>query len=248
MFIRYASPVLMLLVAVSLAAGQVVEKPVAEKRPVPDQPAQADAQRLVNEVYGDELAAAKTNEAKQALAKKLLTKANDPGNDSTARFVLLELSADTAVHAGNAEIAFEAIDALEKFLKVNSLEMKKEALNSLAANARTLDQRKSVILKATEVFEQAIAKDNFAVADQLKELLIRETPKAWEQLLAKEASSREAYKAASTAEITLAETPLDPDANLTVGKYRVLRERRLGRRASTVGVGERSCAEDAGRR
>ena len=68
-------------------ASSVPGKDAAEKRPVPLDAAQAEATKLVKEVYGDEYAKAKTFELKQALGKKLLQKGIETEKDDAARFV-----------------------------------------------------------------------------------------------------------------------------------------------------------------
>ena len=71
--------------------------------PVPDAAAQAESMKAVKEVYGDEWAAAKTDAARQALAKKLLAKGRENDKDPAARFVLLRLAKNIAVQASTTE-------------------------------------------------------------------------------------------------------------------------------------------------
>jgi hypothetical protein len=61
-----------------------------KKLRVPSDAAQAEATKLIKEVYGDEYAKAKTLTDKQALAKKLLGKANESKDDPADQFDLTD--------------------------------------------------------------------------------------------------------------------------------------------------------------
>src|SRR5436190_10389380 len=59
------------------------------KPPVPDAAALKEATKLVDGVYKDEAAAARTPEARRALAQKWLKAAAETQNDPAGRYVLL---------------------------------------------------------------------------------------------------------------------------------------------------------------
>ena len=80
---------------------------------------------------------------------------------------------------------------------------------------------------AADLSEEAVASDNFAVAKQLNELALDEAKKSGDKLLSKRLSEQadqanqlaETHEAVQTAAATLEKTPLDPQANLVVGRY-----------------------------
>ena len=107
-----------------LILSPVLAEEPPEKASVPNANAQAEAAKLIHEVYGDECAAAKTAAAKQSLAKKLLQKASEADKDQAGRFGLLRLSRDIATEALDGATAFEAIDEMDQSFQIDALEMK----------------------------------------------------------------------------------------------------------------------------
>ena len=160
--------------------------------PVPDTAAQAEATKLIKEVYGNEWAAAKTETAKQSLAKKLLQKAHETDSDSTARFVLLRMSKDIATRAKDEETAFEAMDGMNKSFQIDAVQLKvgrytseHVCLHSTNDGAAHIDSG-----KGSRFDGGGGCRDNFAAAEQLKHLAIGETAKATDKSLIKQASER----------------------------------------------------------
>ena len=70
---------------VLILALQAFASDAPKKAAAPDKNAQVEAMKLVKEVDGAEWTAAKTDEVKQALAKKLLEKAKKNEKDKAAR-------------------------------------------------------------------------------------------------------------------------------------------------------------------
>jgi hypothetical protein len=220
---RTAGFCLVILTASTLLA----QKPV-KKAAVPDASAQAEASKLIKEVYGDQWAAAKTAAQKQALAKTLLQKGKDTKKDEAGRFVLFRLSRDIATQANDGETAFRAIDEMDESFQIDPVEMKATVLTKFVGLAKTTEQHKSIAEKAIELLDQALTKDGFAVARQLVTVGLGEAEKAKDGSLSKLISERTAeieelakvYEAVKKATATLDETPTDLEANLTVGKYK----------------------------
>jgi hypothetical protein len=199
----------------------------AEKSPAPDAVTQAEAMKLIKEVYGDEYTKAKTSAEKQALAKKLLGKANENKDNPASQFVLLTLARDIAVQAEDRQTAFQSIGAMAEAFQVNGIEMKAASLSKLATAAQMASQHKSIATVALNLVDQAVAKDNFAVADELGKLALDEARKTGDKELIAQAQGRlsdldrltKEYADVSAARVTLAKTPDDPEANQVVGKY-----------------------------
>ena len=203
-------------------------KPPGEaKAAAPDADALASATKVVKEIYGTEWAAAKSPAQKQTLARKLLQKGRETVDDKPGQFVLFRLARDMAVQIPDAAIAFEAIAGLDQAFVVEILEMKADALTKIAPLATTQADHKALALKAFDVVNEAVQKGNYAIAKQIMELAFASARKSNDAALAKLSVDRKAnleelskaFEEAKAALDVLEKTPLDPAANLTVGKY-----------------------------
>ena len=86
------SCLILAIFSVLACASSLWGQKAAAKVAVPAEAAQAEATKLFKEVYGDEYAKAKTTADKQALAQKLLAKANESKKDPPSQFVVLRLA------------------------------------------------------------------------------------------------------------------------------------------------------------
>ena len=112
---------------------------------IPSQTAQAKAMETVQELYGKDISGTKTADQKKALAKKVLTKAEETENDPAGKFVLLKLAKEIAAQASDGPTAFEAIDKMAESFQVDDSDLKSQTLESLAKNARTAADHASVV-------------------------------------------------------------------------------------------------------
>jgi len=213
-----------------LASASSLAQNAAKKTPVPADAAQAEAMKLVKEVYGDEYPKAETSREKQDLAKKLLGKARETADDPTGKFVLLKLARDIASQANDAQTAFQAIDEMADNFQVDVLETKSIVLTKFASAARHSlkpTQHISIAEEALKLVDQAVSQDNFTVADQLGKLALDEARKTSEKELvskvqgqiAAASETAKAYEDVKAARVKLEKTPDDHESNLVVGKY-----------------------------
>ncbi len=199
----------------------------SRRSPLPEASAQAAAGKLAKEVYGDEFAAAKTSAKKRELAQKLLSKAREIENDLPGRYVLLRLSRDIAIQAGDFETAFLAVEQIGRFFDVNVLDLKREVLVKLAALARTPAEHKPLAEKYVALLDQAAGDDDFQAATQLGPLALDESTKSGNQGFARQVRQRVAeiedlarnYEKLKAATALLDKAPDDPEANFAVGSY-----------------------------
>ena len=207
--------------------GSVWASGDAQKSPVPTANAEAESLKVIKEIYGDDYSAAKTTSAKQALAKKLLLRANETENDPTSRYVLFRLARDIAILAADGQTAFQAIDGMDSHFQIDALEMKTATITKLAAIARTAEQHKSVVEKSLELMREAVPNNKFAVARQLSATALDEAKKLHDSGLIEQASKQNAevefaakeFDSAKLAIATLEKSPQDSRANLSVGKF-----------------------------
>ena len=209
-----------------LAATALLAQDAAKKAAVPDDAAQAKATALLHDVYQNEYKQAKTPEKKVEFAKKLIEKAESSKDSPADQFVLLRIARDLAAQGGDSDAACEAVDQIAEAFAVNALEMKVETLTKVAAVVAK-DGQQQVVEAAQAVIDRAVAEDEYDVADRLGKLALAAARKSRDQALVKQTqasikSVKEAAKAFAEVEAamkTLEEKPVDPDANLAVGKY-----------------------------
>lgn len=200
-----------------------------EKAPLPPEAAQAKALGLVKEIYGEQWRKAKTSAQKTALAAKLLAKANE-STDPANRYVLLKVARDVAAQAGDAELAFKAIDAMAARYDVDVYKLKGAALSTAAKSVSSQKHVRAVAERALLLMEQAVEKDDFAAAKYLGKLALDAARKGRDYKLVRQIIARNkevekiatAYADIQDASATLESNPVDPEANLAVGKYRCL--------------------------
>jgi len=217
--VRQALIMVVLVLAPNSTPGQ-------DNTPVPSEAAQQQALGLIKEVYGDEWKNAETSAQKQALATKLL-KAAGESTDNNNRYALLKVARDVATQAGDAELAFKAIDAMTSRYDVDTYKLKGTALSQAAKSAESQKHSTAIAERALVLFDQAVVKDDFVVAKYLGKLALDAARKGRDGQLVKRVVARnkeveelaEAYAQVAHALVTLKEIPDHPEANLAVGKY-----------------------------
>jgi len=197
-----------------------------DKSPVPSEATRQEALELVKEIFGKERENAKTSEQKQALATKLLESTNE-STDDTNRYMLLEVAREVAAEAGDVQLAFRAIDATADRYDVDAYKLRGAALSAAAESATLREHRSAIASLSLQLIDQAVEKDDFVAAKYLGGIAGDAARKAREYALAKQILERnkeveemaQAYADVQDALATLNSSPVDPDANLAVGKY-----------------------------
>jgi hypothetical protein len=196
----------------------------------PDETAQADATKLIRELFGTQIDAAKTSIAKDELAKKLLQQGIDSKADPAGQFVLFRMARDLAVGVGDPAVALQAIDETARIFRLDAASLRQETLAALAKTAINPLQSRALADAAWSALDEAVAADNFEVAKLLAAQgitaakRVKGDPDVLRQWAAraKEIDELESvYDEAQPSIVKLAQKPLDPAANMTVGRYRV---------------------------
>ncbi len=198
-----------------------------EKLPVPPDPAQQESLALVKEIHGEEWDRANTDEHRQVLAKKLLSKALE-SPDPTNRFVLLRVARDVASQGGDGLTAFRSIDEMARMFQIDPVTMKASVIYSLSKKARLPAEHKSVAEQSLLLLEAAVAGDDFDTAIPLAKMSLEQARDARDRNLLQRSQDQVAevqelateYEQVKTANTTLASDPTNAEANLVVGKYR----------------------------
>jgi hypothetical protein len=127
---------------------------------------------------------------KQALARKLIERANGATDDPASQFVMLRLAKDMAAQASDGQTAFQAIDAMAETFRVDANAMKMAVLARFASAAQKPAQHKSIAEQALKLADQAVRQDHLMVAHQLGKLALAEANKAVDKELLAQAQGQ----------------------------------------------------------
>ncbi|HJZ55018.1 MAG TPA: hypothetical protein VKE74_08665 [Gemmataceae bacterium] len=196
----------------------------ADPLPVPDEAAQAKAEKVVRDLYKEDYTKKKPAEQVE-FARKLLKVADDTRDNPAARFVMYREARDLAARAGDLDLALDAGDTTAKVFAVNVIEFKTAALQ-VADRTPTVPAR-DVAETALEIVDDAVKGDDYAGAAKLLELAARAAGRArvpgLNELVAgrvKEVDSiRKAFDATEPDRKALKANPDDPAAAAKVGRF-----------------------------
>jgi hypothetical protein len=206
------------------------QPPRTKRLPVPEEEAQKAALVLVREVFEDQSSKATTPAEKSAVAKRMIQTAADSTNDASTRFVLLRVARDIAGAAGDAQLVLDAVDQLAKYFDIDAMEMKVQRLMKVAKSKQRLNERRAFITIARKVLDEAVAVERFELAVPFAEALLAAARTTGDTRLVKEMVARsrdfdalvKAFEPIQRALERLESDPIDPEANLIVGRYRCL--------------------------
>jgi hypothetical protein len=202
-------------------------KPKVVKLPVPDEAAQARAEKALKETYKADYGKRAKPDDPLGLAAKFLQPGREDRNDPAAWFVLLREARDLSVQAERARLAVEAINEIDKRFLIDAHAMKIKTLTTIGQsnNEHVL---KTVAHSALSQVDRALAADNYEAALGLLDVAKTAARKAKaEDKLLLRIDSRSSdvqefqreYPDVAKAKETLKTTPENPEANLVVGKH-----------------------------
>jgi hypothetical protein len=202
------------------------------RQPVPDTAARQAALSAVKDVFKDDYAAAKTPVKKSELASKLFEQAGKTA-DPVERYVLLDEAVAIGVEGDDLSGARNALDQLVALFQVPKSARYVAAWKEMLARARQPETVRALLgdmnrlfddsVKAAELDDAKVIGDYAATtAQRLRD--VAEIKLVRDRNLELAGRQKE-YAAAKTALDKLAGSPDDPEANLTVGRYRALVEK-----------------------
>ncbi len=153
----------------SSASGSLAPQPTA---PPPNAQGLQQAEQAVREKFQAEYEQATSVAGKARLAKLLLEAGGAAGDDSDLRFVLLREARDLAVAGGDCELAFQAIDQIAGFYRVDAPAMKTAALAGCVENARGASAQRSIAQNALELTQEAAQARRLDDAKKLAEVAL----------------------------------------------------------------------------
>jgi hypothetical protein len=209
----------LLLLPATLAVAQ-------DKTPAPSPAEQADAEKMIRDVFKDDYAKRGLPE-RQALARQLLEQGQKTQDDRKFQFVLLRESRDIAAQSGDPATSLQAVDEMTKSFAIEPSSMKLGALALAAKTARTAEDFKVLVKLSLRLVDQALGADDYDGADKSCAGAILYAKKAQDVSLVSRANSRTKdisdlrarFEKLRKARETLAANPDDAPSNLIVGQF-----------------------------
>jgi hypothetical protein len=196
---------------------------------VPDEAALAKASKEVLDIYGAEHDAAKSPAQKVALAKKFLEQAAATRNDPAARYVLFKLGRDLASQAGDATVAFQAIDEMSAAFEVDGTGMKVVVVNKAAKATLSPSEIPALVDQILTLTIELVDQDRFDDAQALAPVALDLARRSHDAALIKQVNQRKKDVQAARKPFVevkpfadqLTAQPDDAEANYRVGRYTV---------------------------
>lgn len=213
------------------AAAKIVDPEMfpllKQKLPVPGSSEQSKALNAIRATFRKDYQGAIQPAAKVTLARTFLSEAARSIDDSTSRFVYLAEARDLAIDGSSPALSMQMVDTLSRMYAIDPIGMKYSTLSRGASSAKTNVAQRSISTNALAMIETAIVANDFDSANRLLELGLSSARTAKDGKLVKLASElrgelksvTEQFKQAEAARATLAKTPEDAEANLTLGRY-----------------------------
>jgi hypothetical protein len=198
------------------------------KLPVPEFEKQEKARKFIHKIFADDYArAAKALADRRPLAVALRAEAKNAKDSEALYFTLLSEAAEVAAGAGDAAMAFEIVAQIAQTFAIDAVALKSTVLVKASKTVSEPDVFLRLTEAALSVMEAALAVDDFATANVLREAATVTVSKAQSKdlqtklnRLGKVLEGQEAQFAKVKPHFDkLKSNPKDADANLAVGKY-----------------------------
>ena len=199
---------------------------------MPDAAAQAQAAKLIRELFHDKASAAATAEEQTALSQELLHKAQTTSDDVAAQYVLFKEAAQVAMQAKDVDQTFQVIEEMGAHFEVDALDLKVKSLTAMCKSSGIRQQSSAMVDSLLALMAEAATAEAFDAAKQLGATAIDLARRSRDSAFVKETASRIRVITADMAEVQAAQAeveeavgvldtnPIDAAANLTVGQYR----------------------------
>jgi hypothetical protein len=201
-----------------------------QRSPIPDANAQREANRVVDQIYKESIAAAKSPDQRKALGQKFFKLAQETTTDMPGRYVLLIRARDLATDAGDIETTLASIAETERSFVIEAGVSEMEIMNRLQKNLRGPEAHKTLARYLLGAANDAVAADRFEGARRFADLAVSDANRANDPNLLKMATSRakeireieQAYTQANAALAAIAKGSTEPADALAAGKYKCL--------------------------
>jgi len=200
------------------------------KTPVPSEEEQKRAEKEIHASHESDFLRAKSPEAMLELADSLFQEAEATQGNPSLRYMLVRMSLDQTVHAGQFQRALESAEKLALWYDVDPMEVKTDLLLTLI-DARRSEPAMSIpqletIESGLELIRQAVAEDKYKAAQRMYKPILATARKTKDAMVVQEVTGvgkeidrlESEFAKLADAKTTLARDPEDPDANLVMGR------------------------------
>lgn len=168
--------------------------------PPPQDEELVKAHELVEQLFQDEIRAAKSPAQWQVLGKRLIQAGLDTKDDPAGRFASLQIGAQYAARGGDLPTACLAIDALAQEYALDSWTLKRAAADLSSKAPRLPKQHAAQCAELAALIDASTAADRHAIASELADILVRSAKASREPTLIKAAQNLDADVKAIAAE------------------------------------------------
>lgn len=195
--------------------------------PLPSEAAQQASAKRIADVYKSDYATAKSPQQKVDLAKKLFKDALATKGDAGGQLAMLQASLDLAAQEGDLGTAWQAIDRMAERWQIDAIQRKLATAETSLKAARSKQARLAVIPFLSRLSSAALAADNLATAKRAVTLASQtatdnkefKTARIFLQQTAAIAQDEQTFAKVTAALATLEKSPIDREANRTVGEW-----------------------------
>jgi hypothetical protein len=212
-------------------AARAQQTQSSPRSPVPDAPAQKDAEKTIHDVFKEEYAKRSAAD-KAALSKKLFDQGLQTKDDLASQFVLFRECRDLATQAGDCDMSIRAIDEMARRFVVDAASMKSAVVGTILKNAKTPEELVGLVRVQLKAADEAVATDQYDLADKIAESAIAMAKRAKDMALIVKAETqrkaiadlRSRFDKVKKSKEVLAASPQDPAASTIVGEYECLQK------------------------
>jgi hypothetical protein len=203
------------------------EPAVIQRMRIPSEIELVAANSRIDELFGKDIAAARTADKKLDLAEALISTAVDEKRDHAAQFQALITARDLAVKAQDFHLACQAIAQLAERFYVDRLAYEAEAAAELRRTPIPMTDRRLFCLQVESISQSLSAQGRFDLIPGLDEIARSVAASTDESSLVRQArkyadahtTAQAMYAALAGARQTLSKDPANGPANTAIGKY-----------------------------
>jgi hypothetical protein len=194
------------------------------KLPIPSPAQQQEAFKLISEVHGADLAAAKTAAQKIALGDRILQEAVAEQNDMPGKYVSFQTALDLSTAAGDLTRVNDVVDEMGRCFAVDTVALQADGAKGAFKSLGTGADRISFVGQAVSMADDAQAADDYGRAKVLSDLcklaagsgLLKSQVDGYADRLALRTA---AYGQVAGEVETLKSKPADEKASADVGRF-----------------------------
>lgn len=206
-------------------------QPLVKKRlPVPSETKLTATRAALKDLYAQDYKQAITAQERAELARKLVASSGEAGEDHAAEYELLRIARDLSAQNGDLNDALKTLVHLEQRFEIDGPAMRLETLQLFQKSPSAMERNGELATAAKNLVAEAIGADKFEAAEEALKIAKAAAKRGGDTDLLASAgrtqtwleAAKRAYADVPKAELRLAASPGDPQANQIVGIYACL--------------------------